>query len=126
MAVSETFKLIVAVAIGALVVLGITHYMDLRNRAAVGDQRGTKIEATAGTIADGAQADTRRAERDTGTAQGAQQFTITMQEAERNEPATRNRADTPVPDSVRDAFRARRLARERSAGVQGSDAPGSR
>jgi len=121
---TETVKLALTIAIAVGIMLFIGWVGDLQKRAAVGEQRGTKIETTAGTVADGVQADARRAERDTGTTQAATVFERTIVEVER-EPTARDRADTPVPDRVRDAFRERRLARERSARLQGADAQGA-
>lgn len=76
-----------------------------------------KIEATAGINADGAKADQDRATDDHTATTAADTFRNDIARSRRDDPEARSRADRPVPRSVRDAFRARRIAIERSAGA---------
>jgi uncharacterized SAM-binding protein YcdF (DUF218 family) len=73
-----------------------------------------KVEATAGMTQDAVAADSDRAQASEATAAGRTIFIEHTTRNEANEPHVRSRADQPVPDSVRNAFKARRLARERS------------
>lgn len=75
-----------------------------------------KIEATAGINADGAKADSERETDDRAATTAADTFRNDIARSRRDDPEARARADRPVPRSVRDAFRARRIAIERSAG----------
>lgn len=84
-----------------------------------------KLESTSGIISDGAKADEDRSDVDQTVDQARDQFNDNYRGAMQNEPETAARADRPVPDSVRDAFRQRRIARERSgcAGQQCGEGP---
>lgn len=117
MAINETVKLILALIIGAAVLFGVQKVLDWREAAQQNEQRGRTITATSGIINDGSKADADRTTTDTGISQGRQEFHDNQQEAKRNEPETAARADRAVPASVRNNFRARRLARERSGCV---------
>lgn len=123
MAITETVKLIIALLIGAAVLFGVQKVLDWREGAQVGEQRGRTATATSGIINDGTKADAQRDTVDTGIAQGRDKFNDNYQEAKRNEPETAARADRSVPVSVRNAYRARRLARER-LGCIGSECVG--
>ena len=109
----ETIKLVLAVLLGCALLWGYNTVMDWREAAQVGEQRGAKIEATDGIINDGAQADADRTDTDTAIGTGRDVYHTAKEEAKRNEPETAERADRNVPSSVRNAFRSRRLARER-------------
>lgn len=87
-----------------------------------------KVVVTTGIIEDGAKADADRADDDANAAQAANTFRTDIERSRRNDPEARARADRPVPRSVRDAFRARRIAIERSgcaAGECDPPAPGA-
>lgn len=79
-----------------------------------------KIEATAGINAEGAKADQARNDDDQAATTAATTFRNDIARSRRDDPEARARADRPVPRSVRDAFRARRIAIERS-GCAGAD-----
>lgn len=111
--------LIVALVLGVGMTTAYNHYMNLRDKAQLADSRGTVLETASGTMADGAVADQSAAAVETAVAGAADAFANAINEAKRNEPETADRADRRVPDSVRAAYRARRLARERSGCVQG-------
>lgn len=109
----ETAKLIGAVLLGCALLWGYNTVMDWREAAQVNEQRGAKIEATDGIITDGAKADADRNDDNNAVNTGRDTYNTAKEEAKRNEPETAVRADRTVPASVRNAFRARRLARER-------------
>lgn len=83
------------------------------------------LQSASGIIADGSKADADRSNVDQSIGQGRQQFQEDYDGAMTHEPETAARADRPVPDSVRRAFRERRLARERlgCAGEQCGERP---
>lgn len=114
----QTAKLILALVLGAAILAFGLWINNLQNKAALADQRGKVIEATVGVTEDGAKDDAQRAKVETGVTTGREEFKATTEKAKRDEPATAARADRPVPASVRNAYRARRLARERSAGIE--------
>lgn len=123
MTITDTVKLLIAVLIGAAVLFGVQTVLDWREGAQVGEQRGRTATATSGIINDGVKADAQRDAVDTGIAQGRDKFNDDYQEAKHNEPETAARADRAVPVSVRNAYRTRRLARER-LGCIGSECVG--
>lgn len=116
MAINETVKLLIAIVIGAAVLYGIQYIGRLQEQAAVGQQRGAVIETTSGVIKDGQQSEQQRVKVEVDVTAAREQFQRDIQEARNNEPETRSNADVRNPDSVLRAARARRLARERSAG----------
>lgn len=116
----ETIKLIVAVIIGCLLLYGAQKVLSWKEAAEQNETRGRTLQSTSGILGDGKKADEDRAQVDTGVTAGKQQFDNDYKEAKANEPATAARADRLVPKRVRDAYRTRRLARERS-GCVGDD-----
>lgn len=123
MPTTDTLKLIGALLLGAALLFGYNTVIGWKEAAQQNVSRGNTMTATSGIVADGAKADAQRADVDTGIAQGRDNFNTNYQEAKRNEPETAARADRSVPDSVRNAYRARRLARER-LGCIGSECVG--
>ena len=115
----ETIKLLIAIAIGAAILYGIQYIGSLQQKAAVGEQRGAVIETTSGVLEDGRQSEQQRVRVEVDVTAAREQFQRDIEEARNNEPETRSNADVRNPDSVLRAARARRLARERSAGDQG-------
>lgn len=108
-------SLIATVAMVLLVVWGGFTVYKWRQGAMQNEARGRTMTATEGLIQDGSQADAGRRGQEA-TVTGARfTYDTTMTEAENNDEATRNWRNAPVPDSVRRAAKARRLARERSA-----------
>lgn len=100
---------LLAVALGA----GAMYVSNLREASALSEQRGTTLQTTSAVIDDGTIADQAQAAVVQGIAAGRDQFNNTYSEAKRNEPTVADRANRPVPASVRNAYRERRLARER-------------
>lgn len=76
-----------------------------------------KVEATAAINEDAAAADAARETSDSIASTAANTFRNDIARSHRDDPTARDRAARPVPVSVRNAFRARRLAIERSGCV---------
>lgn len=112
------FMIAIAFILAALVVDRISTWWSKRQAVAeaTAPLEG-KIEATAGINAAGAQADQDRHDDDQAATTAATTFRNDIARSRRDDPEARDRADRPVPRSVRDAFRARRLSIERSAGA---------
>lgn len=119
MSIKEVFYVI---AIGVLIglgVLGIKHiknWYDLKGQVQEQAQIGT---TTSELVTDGAQASEDRSAVDYAVGQGRGAFNQSYEGAKRDEPEVATRATRVVPSRVRNAFRERRLARERS-GCAGS------
>lgn len=106
--------LIATVVVAVLLSFGVNHYVGLRNAAAQNESRGQVIATTSEQNKDNDTVAEQAREENTHVATAREEFKVTIQEAKRNEPATATRATNAVPDSVRNAYRQRRLARERS------------
>jgi hypothetical protein len=113
MAITETMKLLIAVAIGGIVLWGGQKIISWRTAALQNETRGNVIADTSGNIADGIAAEQKSFKISEGLDLGRIKFQLELLEAKQNEPEVADRADRPVPRSVRNAYRARRLARER-------------
>lgn len=107
-----------ALIVGLLIMWGIGYVSNLQTQAAIGAQRGAVAVTAQGITEDGAKDDTARGAVDTAVTTGRETFRATIEEAKRNEPEIVARADRAVPASVRGAYRQRRLARERSVGIE--------
>lgn len=111
-------RVIIGLIVTLLIAVGLTiggqKVLSWREGALQNETKKETLKAASGIIEDGAKADKQRATVDQAVGEGRGQFIYDYQGAMRNEPETAARADRPVPDSVRKAFRARRLARERS------------
>ena len=116
-------QLVLVAVIAAAAAFFIGKAMDWRRTALANtgtvEQQAGKITATDGMVQDGAAADTAKADDETAVAGGRQTYTDTMERAQREDPVLADRASRPVPARVRDAARARRLARERSSSDEG-------
>lgn len=112
-------QVLIMVAVGFIALALIFHNLSnwWETRQAVNEAKAPlegKIEATAGINASGAIADEERTTDDQTATQAAETFRTTIARSHTHDPIARDRASRPVPDSVRQAFRARRLAIERS------------
>ena len=119
---------LIATALVAIsLVLGGQKIWSWREGSIQNEVKEETLKATSGIIEDGAKADEDRANTDESVGQARGQFNRDYEGAMQHEPATATRANTVVPDSVRSAFRARRIARERSgcAGEQCGAGPPS-
>ena len=105
------------VIMAILLTLGGQTVLEWREAAHQNAQRGTTMNTTAGVLADNAAAreDTKRDEANTESARVIYHEKVI--EVVRNEPATADWRDLPVPDSMRALARERRLARDRSGRV---------
>lgn len=117
---AETIKLLVAVGIGAAVLFAGQRVLDWKEGAEANEVAGRTMKATSGILNDGQKSSEDRNNVDTGVLAGRHNYNETYEEANRNEPETAARSDRAVPDSVRNAFRERRIARER-LGCTGDD-----
>ena len=113
MNINQVAGLIFAVVLAVALTFFGLDYRAAKQGAAQNENRGMVMVATDETLRDGAVADTQRDRIDHVVVQAGQTFDQSMQEAYQNEPETRTRGDRPVPDSVRNAYRERRRARER-------------
>ena len=86
-------------------------------------QKGQTMEATVGVTKDGTVADAAQGATDTTVVKGNYDFGNTYKEDERHDPIVASRTTRVVPQRVRDNFRARRIARERSGCVGGQCDP---
>jgi hypothetical protein len=105
--------LIVAVIFGVAIALFGADYRRLQQASAQNENRGQVLQNASDGIKDGEEIDTVQQAYTRGLADARAAFQQQKSEAKRNEPETAMRAVRPVPDSVRDAARQRRLARER-------------
>lgn len=106
--------LIVTLLIAIALTIGGQKVLSWREGALQNETKKETFKAASGIIEDGAKADEQRDTVDQAVGEGRGQFIYDYQGAMRNEPETAARADTVLRDGVRNAFRARRLARERS------------
>jgi len=110
--------IIATVVITALASYGVSEVNDLRRAAAKSELQDSKAVTTEGILQDAevAQQGTQRVE--IRVSDGRSAYHVAEQEAIKNEPDTRNWRDEPTRSSLRNAARERRLARERSSGVE--------
>lgn len=107
------------IGLGVALVLGIgialfgADYRRLQKAAAQNENRGQVLTNASAGAKESIDIDEFQAGYNAGLAANRDAFQRAKQEAIRNEPETAARAVRPVPGSVRDAFRERRLARER-------------
>jgi hypothetical protein len=112
--------LIFAIVVSVLMSVGTDHYLSLRAAKQSNEDKALVIGATDAGIQVGVDNDREREYVDYAIGEARRQFQASLQEGRKNDQATADRADRVVPGSVRDAFKARRLARERS-GDPGSE-----
>ena len=105
--------LVTAILLSIFVTIGAQQVMSWKHGAEAGAQRKqTAGAASAITTAQPVYQDQQHS-LDQGIAQGRNTFHDDMEKARNEDPDLRTRATAPVNDRVRDAFRKRRLARER-------------
>lgn len=115
---AKVIGLALVVAFAAWLLVTVIGWKDAaKTNAGTVQVQGAKIEATAGITQDGQATAADRAYTDAAASQGREAFRTAIEEAHRREPETASRDSRPIPASVRDAARARRLARERAAGA---------
>ena len=110
----DFLKLVVCLLLGGLIITGWNKVIEWKTAADLSEQQTRTAGTTIGILGDNSRSAAESQADQNQLSQGVQQFTITIEEGQRNDPEARARADRPVPDSVRNAFRERRLARERS------------
>ena len=107
------YFILLVVLVGAGI-FGISTIKRWHDASKQNEQRGQTMEATVGITQDGATADAHQTATDTAVGQGNYDFGTTYAKDERHDPIVATRSTGTVPQRVRDNFRARRLARERS------------
>lgn len=112
-------SVIVTIVLVVTVIIGSQQIMRWRADAAQNKTRGGVIEATSGIIDDASHAREERTTDDGGVIAARVNYGRSAQEARTNEPSTRTYGAQPVPRSLRDLARERRLARERLGCVGG-------
>ena len=117
MTVKEVLYLIVFGLLFGLAVLGVKHVKNWYDLKGVAETATAIGQASSEMAEDGAKADEDRGNVDYAVGQGRDAFNHSYEGAKSNEPEVAARSNRPVPDSVRRAFRERRLARERSGCV---------
>lgn len=123
---TETIKLICAVLITALIILGGRKVLDWRDKAIQSEEQTRTMQSTSGIVKAGGEA-----AKDRGRVQGAvnqarEQFDTQIQEDSKHEPETLARGNMLVPTSRLHAFRERRLARERFGCAASHCVPGDK
>ena len=106
-----------------LVVFGLRTLKSWYDGSRQNVQKGQTMEATVGVTKDGTVADAAQGATDTTVVKGNYDFGNTYKEDERHDPIVATRSTGAVPQRVRDNFRARRIARERSGCVGGQCDP---
>lgn len=113
----------VSVVLAVVLALGVQNYIIMRDKAALSDGRGQTLKATDGIIADTDTTAAQRVHVDIGVADARTNYHTQLEGVMQHEPTVRDRNDRPIPDSVRELARTRRLSRERSGrAVVGSEA----
>lgn len=119
----EIIYFILLVAVVGAGIFGISTVKKWYDGSQQNVQKGQTMEATVGITTDGAAADAHQGATDTKVEKGNYDFGNTYQEDERHDPNVATRSSRDVPQRVRNNFRARRLARERSGCVGGECDP---
>lgn len=107
------------IGLGAALLLGVgvamfgAHYRELQHSAQQNENRGQVLTNASAGVQEGTDIDEFKAGYNAALAANRSAFQQAKQEAIRNEPETATRAVRNVPDSVRNAYRERRRARER-------------
>jgi acyl-CoA synthetase (AMP-forming)/AMP-acid ligase II len=112
-AIEYLAQIVAAALIALAVVFLFSHYRNLKEAAAVSDVREQVLTNASAGVSDGVDIDAQQQAYAQGLAYARATFKDQKDEAKRNEPETADRAVRAIPDSVRNAARQRRLARER-------------
>lgn len=107
-------SIVTAALVAAALVIGLQTVSSWKEGFDQNKVKTETLKATSGIIQDGSKADEERTTVDQSVGEARGQFQQDYQGAMRHEPETAARADAVLRDGVRNAFRARRLARERS------------
>lgn len=114
--------LIVAIFVSVGVSIFLQDYITAKRDAELAVSRKDTATNTVATVDDGVAADKIAAAVEGVLTDSREQFQQNQQKAKANEPETADRATRPVPRSVRNNFKERRLARERSGYLQSEPA----
>jgi hypothetical protein len=113
--VEIAIAVVVAVVLGVIVSAGGRHYLALREKAQQAELRDGIIKSTDGIIKDGASVEAQQQRVEIAVTDARVRYAEDYEREKTNDPAFADRADSVVDQRVRDAARARRIARERSA-----------
>lgn len=109
----DTLKLIGALLIGGVILFAYQKISSWKAAADLSVQQTRTAEATTGIIGDGAKSDKERQAESDGLSSGRESFNASIQKARQSDQSLLHRASQPVPPSVLDAYRQRRLTRDR-------------
>lgn len=109
----DTLKLILALVIGAVVLFAFQTIKSWKDAADLSKQQTRTAEATSGILEDGQKSDKERQAENNGLSHGRESFNAAIQKASQSDKSVSDRASQPVPPSVLDAYRERRLTRDR-------------
>lgn len=109
--------LVLAVVLAVVVSLFAGEYRSGQEAKMVADQQVRTMQSTSAGVSEGLRIDEFQAGFNMAQQANRNAFQQSKNEAIAREPETAARATRTVPDSVRNAYRARRIARERSGCV---------
>lgn len=112
-ATKETLKFLVALLIGGAILWVGQIVMGWKEAHDLSKQQMRTAEATSGILKDEKASMEEQDKQSSVLIAGRERFTARTEEAKQNDPTVAERANRPVPDSLRRAYRERRLSRER-------------
>lgn len=121
----KRIELIGGMVIAILLAVGLSIVGNWYLTAQKSEGRAAVLTNASAGIISGVQSSQQQDDIDNGLSAGKQQFHDTKEKVKAHEPSLRIRADSAVPVQLRDAFSARRRARER-LGCAGSECPSRR
>jgi hypothetical protein len=117
-------SLIATIVLAVLLVVATQTVLGWRDAAQANEQKEQHMKATSGILDDAAKSQAERTSTEATVTDARVEYDSKREEVYRVEPTARDWASQPVPRGLRDAARARRLARERSASVGADDRAG--
>lgn len=111
--VKDTVQLIIALLIGAVILFAGQRIMSWKQGYELSQQQTETAKATSGILKDSQQSAKEQEKQSSAIDTGREAFNNKTEEDRRNDPTVAERANRPVPDSLRRAYRERRLARDR-------------
>lgn len=109
----DTLHLLLALLIGGAILWMGQTVMSWKEAHDLSKQQTRTAEATSGILKDEEVSTKEQDKQGTVLTEGREQFNARTEEANKNDPTAAERSVRPVPDSLRRAYRERRLARER-------------
>jgi len=112
-ATKETLKFLAALLIGGAILWVGQTVMSWKEAHDLSKQQTRTAEATSGILKDEQASIKEQDKQGSVLNAGRERFTARIEEANQNDPIFAERSVRPVPDSLRRAYRERRLARDR-------------